>query len=115
MAEKSREILGKIIGPEEAASTLLVELLESEDKEKLKLISDVTAKEIFFISFLESLISKFGKENLKMLNNYIDNFLKLRISMWREGRKEVIEASLGLRALEEWRKRMATELTRGLR
>ena len=114
MPEK-REILGKIIGPEEAASTLLVELLEYEDRERLKLITDVTAKEVFYISFLESIISKFGSENVKILNEYIGNFLKLRISMWREGRKEVIDASLGLRALEEWRKRFAAELTKGLR
>lgn len=106
---------GKIVGPEEAQSTLTIEFTFPEDIEKLKTVTDLTAKEVFFISYIFSILEKFGENNLKIIREYIYNFLRLRISMWREGRKETLLSLFGMREMSEEEKRRATQMVKGLR
>lgn len=113
--EKKKVELGKIVGPDEAVSTILFNFIFPEDIEQLKSVTDLTAKEVFFISFVYGIIDKLGEENIKTISNYFNNFLRLRISMWREGRKEALESTIGLREAREAEKRAASQLIRGLR
>lgn len=106
---------GKIVGPDEAQSTLTLDFTFPEDIEKLKSVTDLTAREVFYISFMFSIFEKFGVNNLKIVRGYFENFLRFRISMWREGRKETLMSLFGMREMSEEEKRRASQLVKGLR
>jgi hypothetical protein len=111
--EDKRRILERgVIGPEEAIARIGLELLYAQGEE-LKSLSDLTPKEVFYLSVLTN-IAEFYNSNV--MKNFIDNFLKFRISRMRLGRKEMLIFATGLReATEEIKKgRSVASLLAGL-
>jgi len=107
--------VGRLIGVDEAIAGLLYGLASPESEEQLMASTDLTAREVFIFSFLRSIINKFGRENVPTAANFYDSFLRFRISMWREGRKEIIESTVGLREYKLEQQRAAAQLVKGLR
>jgi hypothetical protein len=111
--EDKRRILERgVVGPEEAIARIGLELLYAQGEE-LKSLSDLTPKEVFYLSVLTN-VAEFYNSNV--MKNFIDNFLKFRISRMRLGRKEMLIFATGLReATEEVKKgRSVASLLAGL-
>jgi hypothetical protein len=100
--EDKRRILEKgVVGPEEAIARIGLELLYAEGEE-LKSLSDLTPKEVFYLTTLTNIAEFYNSD---VMENFIMNFLKFRISRMRLGRKEMLIFATGLReATEEAKK-----------
>jgi hypothetical protein len=91
-----------------------MEMLKPEG-EKLFTVTDVTAQEIFGLAALKRYASIFKS---KIIDDWVKDFLLLRISRFRLGRREFIILGTGIKeAAEEKRKRGrgVSDLYAGLR
>jgi hypothetical protein len=91
---------GELFGLEEALAKINLELLNPTGQ-KLLTVSDVTAMEIFPLAYLYALSEKLGS---KIMKDWAEKFLLLRISRFRLGRREFVFISGGLEARSEARK-----------
>ncbi|MFQ6119454.1 MAG: hypothetical protein ACE5KE_06165 [Methanosarcinales archaeon] len=83
----------RVYGTEEALAQIFLELLNpSEDN--IHTISDITPEEVFGLSVISSYATLF---NSKILKSWMIDFLKLRISRLRIGRKELVLLGSGIR------------------
>jgi hypothetical protein len=89
-----------LFGLEEALAKINMELLNPTG-EKLFTVSDVTATEIFPLTYLLTLSKKL---NNTLMEKWAEKFLLLRISRFRLGRREFVFISGGLREVSEARK-----------
>jgi hypothetical protein len=98
----------KILGFEEQLSLALKDISPKE----LKKQSDLNDEEIISLSviYLWAEITK-----IKALKNFADNFLALRISRHRMGRREIISLGYGATEPERRRLRSLRELFLGIR
>lgn len=87
----------KVVGTEEAVARIGMEFL-SPEKENMPMLTDLTPKEIFILSGLSSLADFY---NSVIMKRFILLFMKLRVSRYRIGRKELILFATGLKELEE--------------
>jgi hypothetical protein len=87
----------KVVGTEEAVARIGMEFL-SPDKENVPLLTDLTPKEIFILTALKALADFYDS---KIIDKFILTFMKLRVSRYRIGRKELILFATGLKELEE--------------
>jgi hypothetical protein len=102
MAEREKEApSSEVFGTEEALAKIAMELLKPEG-EKLLTVTDVTPEEIFGLPTLLSFSDYFKS---KLIKDWIRNFLLLRISRLRMGRREFILLSTGIKEVAEARKR----------
>lgn len=91
---------------------LSIELMKPEG-EKLMTLSDLTPEEIFGISTLLSYAEMFKSDVIK---GWVKNFLLLRISRLRLGRKEPIALGMGMHDTSERKGRKSIgDLFAGLR
>ena len=79
------ELLTDVSTTEEAMGKIIA-LLANEDK--YKLITDIQYDEISTIAGLLAIADTY---DIPLLKNYLKNFLLLRISNRRQGRKEIVE------------------------
>lgn len=101
-----------VFGVEEAIARIALEQMKPEGK-KLYTISDLVPEEIFALATLNRYAEII---NSKIIENWIEDFLLMRISRWRMGRKENLVTLTGIREIVEERKRVkATDLYAGLR
>lgn len=77
---------GKVMGEEEARAQSLLELLE---KEKPELLSDLNDEEIHYLALLKTWADQ---TNCKILEKFCNNFMHLRVSRNRMGRREIVFA-----------------------
>jgi hypothetical protein len=80
-------------------------------EENLFTITDVTPEEIFAIAVLLGYAKKF---NSTIAVKWVDDFLLLRISRLRIGRKELLMLGSGMRREAERKRGSATDLFAGL-
>jgi hypothetical protein len=90
----------ELFGLEEAMAKINMELLNPTG-EKLFTVSDVTAQEIFPLTYLLTLSKRL---NSTLMEKWVEKFLLLRISRFRLGRREFVFISGGLREVSEARK-----------
>jgi hypothetical protein len=90
----------ELFGLEEAMAKINMELLNPTG-EKLFTVSDVTAQEIFPLTYLLTLSKRL---NSTLMEKWVEKFLLLRISRFRLGRREFVFISGGLRDISEQRK-----------
>jgi hypothetical protein len=83
----------RVYGTEEALAQIFVQLLAPQD-DNLQTVSDVTPQEIFGLSVLSAYASIFDS---KLMKDWMGNFLRLRVSRMRIGRKELILLGSGIR------------------
>jgi hypothetical protein len=83
----------RVYGTEEALATIFLQLLDPTD-DNLLTVSDVTPQEIFGISVLRAYSSVLESGTMK---NWVADFLRLRVSRVRIGRKELILLGSGIR------------------
>jgi len=83
----------KVFGPEEALAKIGMEILYPEE-ENLPLLSDLTPREILYLSALRTVSNVFDVEEIY---DFISQFLKFRVSRLRLGRKELILFGAGIR------------------
>ena len=101
----------EVFGTEEALAKISMELLEPRD-EKLFTVTDVTATEIFGLPTMMELGKIFKS---KLSENWIKDFLLLRISRLRAGRTEFVIVLSGIREFAELKKKgKVTDLFQGL-
>ncbi|MHA1580967.1 MAG: hypothetical protein ACTSYM_00450 [Candidatus Baldrarchaeia archaeon] len=105
----------EIFGPEESIAKILMNLLAPEDIEILKMTSDITAREVFALSLLDTIDKKREDYRVRIIPTFIENFLRLRASMWRKSRKEFLFFVAGIRELEAKKKKQTFDLYAGLR
>jgi len=113
MAERGREEAEPtVFGVEEAIARIALEQMKPEG-DKLFTITDLMPEEIFGIALLNRYADVLGSETMR---KWVRDFLLLRISRWRIGRKENLVTLTGIREIvEEKRKVKATDLYAGLR
>ena len=70
-----------------------MQLVEPEGK-KIFTISDITPEEVFYLGMLQTIAEKVGSDIMK---TWIENFLLLRCSRLRIGRKELLLLGTGMR------------------
>jgi len=87
----------EVFGLEEALAKINIELLNPTDN-KLLTVSDITAKEVFHLSYLLTMAEKL---NSKIIKKWVENFLLLRISRYRLGRREFVFISGGMRDMSQ--------------
>lgn len=91
---------------------ILTELLNPKD-EKLFTVTDVTAQEIFGIAAMRRYAQIYKSE---LMEDWIKDFLLLRISRFRLGRREFVVMSTGVREIaEEKRRRKPSDMFAGLK
>ena len=73
------------LSPEEAQAKIATMLAKSESLETL---SETTEEEVRLMSALGSIANEF---NIKMLKSYLNKYLQLKVSLHRQGRKEISE------------------------
>lgn len=73
------------LSPEEAQARIATMLAKSENLETL---SETTEEEVRLMSALATIADEF---KIGMLNTYIAKYLQLKVSLHRQGRKEVAE------------------------
>lgn len=99
----------QIFGIDEAIAKISTQLM-TPTKNNIYTISDVTPEEIFGIALILEMGDKF---NSKIIKKWVDNFLMLRVSRLRLGRKELMMIGTGMRQQEE-RKKGTSNLFAGL-
>jgi len=82
----------EVFGVDEALAKISLELLDPTEQ-KLMTVSDLTPKEIFSLATLLCYADEFGCKTIK---KWIKNFLLLRISRYRLGRREFMFLGSGL-------------------
>lgn len=97
--EKDKEH-SEIFGIEEAMAKINLELM-NPIADKLKTLSDVTPQEVFGVSILATYANIF---NSSVINNWIKEFLQLRISRLRLGRREFVALGTGMSEYAERKK-----------
>ena len=103
----------EIMGPEEALARIMGEMLEPAG-DKLLTVTDVTPREVFDLSHLLA----YGKVfKSKVVEDWVRNFLLLRISRLRIGRREFVVFGTGVREMAEEKRRKGgpKDLSAGLR
>ena len=85
----------EILTPEEAQSKIALLLAETKEP---KLMSELGAEEVKLVSALKTVADEVEAEMLKM---FIDNFLQMRVSLKRQGRREILEVSRATTGTEE--------------
>jgi len=90
---------GEIFGLEEALAKINMELLNPQGN-KLYTVSDITANEVFPLAYLLTLGKKM---KTSVMERWVHNFLLLRISRFRLGRREFVFISGGMREVSEKR------------
>ncbi len=108
--EKKKLLERGVVGPEEAIARIGIELLYPTG-ENLKMLSDLTPKEIFYLTSL-SVVSNFYDSDV--MKSFVENFLKFRMARLRLGRKEMLIFATGLREAMEEKKRGVKSLLAGL-
>lgn len=102
---RDKEPTSSVFGLEEAMAKLSMELMKPEE-EKLMTVSDITPEEVFGLATLMSYAELFKS---KLIERWIENFLMLRISRFRTGRKELLMLGSGLREGGERKKRASLD------
>jgi len=110
MGVKETEIKADLMGFDEALAHS-IHSLTSSDK-KIKLLSDLYIEEIPFISLL---LTVARKEKLDNLNNFVKEFLRLRVSYNRKGRDEIVIVGIGGKKEEKKKSVGISDLFSGLR
>jgi len=82
-----------LLSHDEAIAQNVVKLTSADDKEILKMVSDLNEEEIGQLTILFTLSESIG---LDVLEQFGLEYLKLRISKERMGRKEIVWISGGL-------------------
>lgn len=101
----------EVFGTEEALAKISMELLQPNE-EKLLTVTDVTPTEIFGIPTMMELGKIFKS---KISENWLREFLMLRISRLRAGRTEFVIVLSGMREFAELKKKgKTTDLFSGL-
>jgi len=107
-----REEHSDIVGIEEAMAKINLELM-NPIADKLKTLSDVTPQEVFGVSVLTTYANIF---NSSVINNWVKDFLQLRISRLRLGRREFVALGTGMSEYAEKKKARGTgELFAGMK
>ena len=75
------------VSPEEAQSRIALMLAQSRN---LETMSETTEAEVKLVGALTTVGSMYG---IGLLNNYLEHYLKLKISLHRQGRKEIQEVA----------------------
>jgi hypothetical protein len=83
----------RVYGTEEALAQIFLQLLEPDGK-TLQTVSDVTPHEIFGLSVLNAFSRVLES---KLMKEWTDDFMRLRVSRMRIGRKELIILGSGIR------------------
>lgn len=109
MAIKDADVKADLMGFDEALAMNVFSLV---DENKVKLLSDLFIDEIPFVALLYT-ISR--KHKLVSLSNFVDEFLKLRVSLDRKGRDEIVLVGVGGKKEEKKSKVSISELFSGLR
>lgn len=73
------------LSPEEAQARIATMLAKSENLETL---SETTEEEVRLMSALSTIAKEF---KMTMLDSYLDKYLQLKVSLHRQGRKEIAE------------------------
>lgn len=73
------------LSPEEAQAKIATMLAKSENLETL---SETTEEEVRLMSALATIAEEF---NISMLDTYLNKYLQLKVSLHRQGRKEISE------------------------
>jgi len=94
----------QIYGTEEALAKIMQNLSEPTEI-SIDTMTDLTPKEIFLMSWLETKARMFDS---KVIKTFVDKFKKLRVSRLRTGRKEFIILGTGLGEREMGRKKKMT-------
>jgi hypothetical protein len=81
-------------------------------KDNIFTISDITPEEVFGVALLLSYAKKF---NSNLIQNWVDDFLLLRVSRMRLGRKELLMLGTGIRQESEKKRGSSIDLFQGLR
>lgn len=101
----------EVFGTEEALAKISMEMLDPSAS-KLLTVTDVTPQEIFSIPSMYALGRIFKSD---LANNWIKEFLLLRISRLRAGRTEFVIVLSGIREFAEMKKKgKVTDLFSGL-
>jgi hypothetical protein len=91
----------EVFGTEEALAKMMMELLNPTEQ-KLFTVTDITPDEVFSLSILLRYAKKFSSI---LIENWVRDFLKLRISRLRLGRREFLLLGTGIRELTEEKKK----------
>ncbi|MGC9201004.1 MAG: hypothetical protein ACP5F8_03610 [Candidatus Aenigmatarchaeota archaeon] len=108
--EKKKLLERGVVGPEEAIARIGIEMLYPTG-DNLKMLSDLTPKEVFYLTSL-NIVSNFYDSDV--MKNFVENFLEFRMSRLRLGRKEMLIFATGLREAMEEKKRGVKSLLAGL-
>jgi hypothetical protein len=73
------------LSPEEAQSKIAMLLTKAQN---LEMLSETTEEEVKLISALSTIANNY---NMGLLNGYLKSYLQLKVSLHRQGRKEIQE------------------------
>jgi hypothetical protein len=99
----------EILTPEEAQSKIALLLAETQSPD---LMSELGGEEIKLLSALQTVASE---TKAGILNDFILNFLRMRVSLKRQGRKEILDVSKGGIGAEEKMRKSMKSMILGLR
>lgn len=99
----------KIYGTEEAVAKSLLELIKSK---KFKILSDLDDEEILNLSLL---LTWGERIKCKAIVDFCENFLQLRISRYRLGRREIVNVASYAGSSDRKKARSIRDLFAGLR
>jgi len=111
MSVKEAEIKTDIYGVEEAIARSVIELTDVKD-EKAKVLSELSLEEIPFVAMLFTVSNRY---NLKNLEIFCKEFLKLRVSLDRKGRRELVRISTAEKEMEKQKVKGISSLFSGLK
>jgi hypothetical protein len=100
----------QVFGIDEALAKISTQLM-TPTKDNIFTISDITPEEVFGIAILLSYAKKFGSS---IIQNWVDDFLLLRVSRMRLGRRELLALGTGLRQESEKKRGSTVDLFAGL-
>jgi hypothetical protein len=100
-----------VYGLEESLAKIATSMMEA-DENALFSVSDITPEEVFGLSFLLRFANKSGS---KEIEKWVVDFLRLRISRLRLGRKEMMMIGIGSRESSEKKRSNITDLFSGLK
>jgi hypothetical protein len=86
---------------EEALANLSVDFMNPSSDDKLFSVTDITPEEVFGVATLLTLSDKLGSD---LMRTWVINFLRLRISRLRTGRREMLMLGSGIKDTSEKRK-----------
>ena len=96
-AEKYRKLVdeGEVLSPEEAIARCVMILAKTDDPSLLTELSD---EEIRLLSIIGTIADKTDNE---VLSGFAERYMKLRVSLERKGRAEIINVAKGGSSVEE--------------